>query len=72
MAKLITLLSSLAVLIGLYFLKRFLGPKRKGSLPPGPKGLPFVGNVFDMPNGHNWKTFARWGTMYGEPNFLSV
>ncbi|KAJ6573817.1 cytochrome P450 [Mycena vulgaris] len=34
-------------------------------LPPGPKGLPLIGNVLDMPKSHNWKTFAHWGDIYG-------
>ncbi|KAF9260384.1 cytochrome P450 [Marasmius fiardii PR-910] len=38
---------------------------RNPSLPPGPKGLPVVGNVLDMPKGQEWKTFAEWGRQYG-------
>ncbi|KAK1231056.1 hypothetical protein PQX77_005832 [Marasmius sp. AFHP31] len=38
---------------------------RNPALPPGPKGLPLVGNVLDMPNGQEWKTFAEWGRTYG-------
>ncbi|KAJ7911356.1 cytochrome P450 [Mycena leptocephala] len=40
---------------------------RKSSLPlpPSPKGWPLIGNVFDMPTSHSWKTFARWGEIYG-------
>ncbi|KAF7360790.1 Cytochrome P450 [Mycena venus] len=34
-------------------------------LPPGPKGLPLIGNVLDMPKSHAWKTFAQWGDIYG-------
>ncbi|KAJ7726441.1 cytochrome P450 [Mycena maculata] len=34
-------------------------------LPPGPKGWPLIGNVLDMPKSHAWKTFARWGDLYG-------
>ncbi|KAJ7174153.1 cytochrome P450 [Mycena crocata] len=34
-------------------------------LPPGPKGWPLIGNVLDMPTSHSWKTFARWGDIYG-------
>ncbi|KAJ7723816.1 cytochrome P450 [Mycena metata] len=36
-------------------------------LPPGPKGWPLIGNVLDMPKSHPWKTFARWGEIYGKP-----
>ncbi|KAJ6530989.1 cytochrome P450 [Mycena vulgaris] len=34
-------------------------------LPPGPRGWPLVGNILDMPKSHAWKTFARWGDIYG-------
>ncbi|KAJ7451064.1 cytochrome P450 [Mycena latifolia] len=34
-------------------------------LPPGPKGWPLIGNVLDMPKSHAWKTFSRWGEIYG-------
>ena len=35
-------------------------------LPPGPRGLPFVGNVFDMPQTHNWLKVAEWKEKYGK------
>ncbi|KDR73253.1 hypothetical protein GALMADRAFT_251844 [Galerina marginata CBS 339.88] len=34
-------------------------------LPPGPKGLPIVGNVADMPAQEEWVTFAEWGRKWG-------
>lgn len=34
-------------------------------LPPGPRGLPLVGNVFDMPKTHNWMKVAEWKEQYG-------
>jgi hypothetical protein len=35
------------------------------SLPPGPKGLPLLGNILDMPSEKEWLTFARWGEQWG-------
>ncbi|EMD40089.1 hypothetical protein CERSUDRAFT_45215 [Gelatoporia subvermispora B] len=40
--------------------------KGSSTLPPGPKGLPFIGNLFDMPLDYPWKTFAKWGEEYGD------
>lgn len=35
-------------------------------LPPGPKGLPLIGNVLDMPSGQEWLTFSKWGERWGD------
>ncbi|KAK0501173.1 cytochrome P450 [Armillaria luteobubalina] len=42
------------------------------TFPPGPKGLPFIGNIFDMPSEKEWHTFTRWGEKYGDLISVSV
>ncbi|THU85007.1 cytochrome P450 [Dendrothele bispora CBS 962.96] len=43
----------------------FSRSKYPAPLPPGPRGLPVVGNVLDMPSEKEWLTFAEWGRKYG-------
>ena len=37
---------------------------RKGKLPPGPKGIPFLGNLFQL-SLNPWKEFEVWKKEYG-------
>lgn len=39
--------------------------KRKNKFPPGPPGLPVVGNLFNSPKGHSWLAYQSWSTLYG-------
>ncbi|KAF8999672.1 cytochrome P450 [Cyathus striatus] len=41
-------------------------------LPPGPKGLPFVGNIADLPKSKPWVTFSKWGDTYGGMVYVNV
>ncbi|GLB41345.1 putative cytochrome P450 family protein [Lyophyllum shimeji] len=54
-----------AAALGLYVLYRYLSTSSKSPLPPGPRGLPIIGNVADMPSKKDWLTFAEWGRKYG-------
>lgn len=35
-------------------------------LPPGPKGWPVVGNLFDIPHSKPWETYLQWSKCYGQ------
>ncbi|KAJ6540312.1 cytochrome P450 [Mycena capillaripes] len=50
---------------GLYICYRLYRRTNTLPLPPGPKGIPLIGNVLDMPKSYAWKTFAQWGDIYG-------
>lgn len=47
----------------------FVFRKRKPS-PPGPPGLPFFGNMFDMPKKEAWKAYLEMGKQYGKRTFF--
>lgn len=68
---LITTVTTLSLLILRSFLR-----KRKlaalGPLPPGPKGVPVLGNALDLPKTQEWLTYAKWGKVRDRPqNTLS-
>lgn len=39
--------------------------KQRRRHPPGPPGLPLVGNLFDLPKESTWLTYEAWGRKYG-------
>jgi hypothetical protein len=42
----------------------------RAKLPPGPPGLPLIGNLHQAPEGAPWLTFTKWVIQYG--NLVSV
>ncbi|TFY75248.1 hypothetical protein EWM64_g8764 [Hericium alpestre] len=46
--------------------------QRTGPKFPGPKGYPFVGNLFDLPMEHEYYTFSKWGREYGDITSVTV
>ncbi|KAF9047143.1 cytochrome P450 [Hymenopellis radicata] len=51
------------VVVGLLLRQWFF--RYKGPLPPGPKGLPLIGNLLDFDPKHPWEKFAEWHEAYG-------
>lgn len=39
--------------------------RRRRHYPPGPKGLPLIGNLFDIPTDYAWKIYRAFGDQYG-------
>ncbi|KAF5374375.1 hypothetical protein D9758_004547 [Tetrapyrgos nigripes] len=57
----------LVVLSGLYLLKR---PRHR--YPPGPRGIPILGNALQLDTVKPWHTFTKWGKVYGPITYLNV
>jgi hypothetical protein len=61
-------LSVVSVFLGCAALIRFVR-RGRSNLPPGPKGYPIVGNLFDLPQTYVWEKFAELGEKYGTLSF---
>ena len=57
--------SIIVALASLLLLRFFYELYRDRSLPPGPRRLPFIGNVHQAPTDLPWRTFHEWSKQYG-------
>uniref|UniRef100_P9WEI5 Cytochrome P450 monooxygenase claT n=1 Tax=Ampulloclitocybe clavipes TaxID=56467 RepID=CLAT_AMPCV len=46
--------------------------RRMKSLPPGPIGIPILGNMLDMPTHDEAQTIAGWSKKYGDMIFVTI
>ncbi|KAI5121037.1 hypothetical protein M0805_008613 [Coniferiporia weirii] len=73
---LVLVLDVVILACGIYYLRTWLRSTWRrymaGRLPypPGPNGLPLVGNIFDMPGGCEWEQARQLGKQYGDLIFV--
>ncbi|RHZ60691.1 cytochrome P450 [Aspergillus thermomutatus] len=58
----LNVLSGIAVLLILRLLFEY---HRGRKLPPGPRGLPLIGNIHQAPQDHPWRVYDQWSKKYG-------
>jgi len=58
-----------AIAVGCIVVARLTRRKSRFPLPPGPKALPVIGNLLDVPQTSAWKTFSEWSGKWGQYGF---
>ena len=48
------------VVLGILYFKR-----NTHTFPPGPRGVPLLGNIFDVPKQDEWRVYAEWSRLFG-------
>ncbi|KAH7144357.1 cytochrome P450 [Dactylonectria estremocensis] len=53
------------LLLAFLILQAHIATRRPKNFPPGPRGLPFLGNLASIPLVKSYVTFAEWAKQYG-------
>ncbi|CCM01417.1 uncharacterized protein FIBRA_03468 [Fibroporia radiculosa] len=63
-------LAGVIILILVYF--TFSGRRTAHRPPPGPKPIPILGNVHQLPSEYQWREFAQWAVKYGDVFYFQI
>ncbi|KAH9986740.1 cytochrome P450 [Russula compacta] len=68
MAYLVPTLDLFVILLFLATIRAIRDHRRRGGLtyPPGPRPLPIIGNLLDIPLERSWLTYTRFSKTYGD------
>ncbi|KAF9445158.1 cytochrome P450 [Macrolepiota fuliginosa MF-IS2] len=55
---------ALGCLLSILAFRRLLRKPGQPPLPPGPRKLPLIKNLFDLPTQRQWLTFSKWAEEY--------
>ncbi|PCH42014.1 cytochrome P450 [Wolfiporia cocos MD-104 SS10] len=66
MAFLSTISLTFICLLVIRWILSQLNGRLRGPLPPGPPGLPIIGNTLQLPREQAWLTYAAWAKVYGD------
>ncbi|KAJ4470427.1 cytochrome P450 [Lentinula aciculospora] len=59
-------------LVFLLSLRVFKTLQLRAKLPPGPKGLPILGNLLQLQRTRPWLAFDKWTKQYGPIVYLNI
>ncbi|KIM45541.1 hypothetical protein M413DRAFT_442214 [Hebeloma cylindrosporum] len=61
-----------AGLVAIIAMRMIAARLRRPKYLPGPPRLPFVGNLFQMPESEAWVTYRKWAETYGDATYLEI